>query len=464
MEWLAIVMFVALGMALLMGYPVALSLAGVALIFAGMAPLFDVDMSVLPMITNRLFGGVMTNETLISVPTFVFMGLTLQKAKIAEDLLSMMTLLFGGMRGGLAFSVTIVGALLAAATGIVGATVVTMTLLSLPVMLKNGYDPKLSTGVICASGTLGQIIPPSIVLIVLGDVVGNAYSESQMKMGNFAPDTVSVSDLFAGAVVPGLCIVGLYFLYIFIRTLITPNYLPLPDKSERSLLRGKHFYLRLLFVLLPPLALILCVLGSILMGLATPTEAASIGAFGALVIAFVRYLVDRKNGVPSSLRWLIDVPRETLQISTMVFLIMIGASLFSLVFRAYGGDLLIEHWLSNLPGGKIGAIFVVMFVIFVLGFVLDYFEIVFIVIPIVAPILFQMDVDPVWFAIMVAINLQTSFLTPPFGFALFFLRGVAPISVKTADIYKGVIPFIALQLLMLVILAFVPQMVRWVSF
>ncbi|SUO91363.1 TRAP transporter large permease [Suttonella indologenes] len=464
MEWLAIVMFVALGMALLMGYPVALSLAGVALIFAGMAPLFDVDMSVLPMITNRLFGGVMTNETLISVPTFVFMGLTLQKAKIAEDLLSMMTLLFGGMRGGLAFTVTIVGALLAAATGIVGATVVTMTLLSLPVMLKNGYDPKLSTGVICASGTLGQIIPPSIVLIVLGDVVGNAYSESQMKMGNFAPDTVSVSDLFAGAVVPGLCIVGLYLLYIFIRTLITPNDLPLPDKSERAQLRGKHFYLRLLFVLLPPLALILCVLGSILMGLATPTEAASIGAFGALVIAFVRYLVDRKNGVPSSLRWLIDVPRETLQISAMVFLIMIGASLFSLVFRAYGGDLLIEHWLSNLPGGKIGAIFVVMFVIFVLGFVLDYFEIVFIVIPIVAPILFQMDVDPVWFAIMVAINLQTSFLTPPFGFALFFLRGVAPISVKTADIYKGVIPFIALQLLMLVILAFVPQMVRWVSF
>lgn len=464
MEWLAIVMFVALGMALLMGYPVALSLAGVALIFAGMAPLFDVDMSVLPMITNRLFGGVMTNETLISVPTFVFMGLTLQKAKIAEDLLSMMTLLFGGMRGGLAFTVTIVGALLAAATGIVGATVVTMTLLSLPVMLKNGYDPKLSTGVICASGTLGQIIPPSIVLIVLGDVVGNAYSESQMKMGNFAPDTVSVSDLFAGAVVPGLCIVGLYLLYIFIRTLITPNDLPLPDKSERAQLRGKHFYLRLLFVLLPPLALILCVLGSILMGLATPTEAASIGAFGALVIAFVRYLVDRKNGVPSSLRWLIDVPRETLQISAMVFLIMIGASLFSLVFRAYGGDLLIEHWLSNLPGGKIAAIFVVMFVIFVLGFVLDYFEIVFIVIPIVAPILFQMDVDPVWFAIMVAINLQTSFLTPPFGFALFFLRGVAPISVKTADIYKGVIPFIALQLLMLVILAFVPQMVRWVSF
>lgn len=464
MEWLAIVMFVALGMALLMGYPVALSLAGVALIFAGMAPLFDVDMSVLPMITNRLFGGVMTNETLISVPTFVFMGLTLQKAKIAEDLLSMMTLLFGGMRGGLAFTVTIVGALLAAATGIVGATVVTMTLLSLPVMLKNGYDPKLSTGVICASGTLGQIIPPSIVLIVLGDVVGNAYSESQMKMGNFAPDTISVSDLFAGAVVPGLCIVGLYLLYIFIRTLITPNDLPLPDKSERAQLRGKHFYLRLLFVLLPPLALILCVLGSILMGLATPTEAASIGAFGALVIAFVRYLIDRKNGVPSSLRWLIDVPRETLQISAMVFLIMIGASLFSLVFRAYGGDLLIEHWLSNLPGGKIGAIFVVMFVIFMLGFVLDYFEIVFIVIPIVAPILFQMDVDPVWFAIMVAINLQTSFLTPPFGFALFFLRGVAPISVKTADIYKGVIPFIALQLLMLVILAFVPQMVRWVSF
>lgn len=464
MEWLSLLMFVALGLALLTGYPVALSLAGVGLIFAGIAPLFDVDMSVLPMITNRLFGGIMTNETLISVPAFIFMGLTLQKAKIAEDLLTMTALLFGGIRGGLAFTVILVGTLLAAATGIVASTVITMTLISLPVMLKNGYNPKLSVGVICASGTLGQIIPPSIVLIILGDMMGNLYSEAQMKMGNFAPDTVSVSDLFAGAVIPGLCIVGLYLLYVFIRALLTPQDLPLPDKTERVAMRGENFYLRLLFVLIPPLALILCVLGSILKGLATPTEAASIGAFGALILAFIRYLIDKKRGASASLHWLIEVPRETLQISAMMFLIMMGASLFSLVFRAYDGDILIAHWLNNLPGGVWGAIFVVMLVMFVLGFVLDYFEIVFIVIPIVAPVLFQMDVDPVWFAIMVAINLQTSFLTPPFGFALLFLRGVAPMSVKTYDIYKGVIPFIFLQLLMLVILAFVPQMVHWVSF
>lgn len=463
MEWLALVMFGVLCLVLMMGYPVALSLAGVGLIFATIGHFFlHLDVSTLQMMDNRLYG-IMTNESLIAVPTFIFMGLTLQKARIAEDLLETMTLLFGGIRGGLAFTVTIVGALLAAATGIVGATVVTMGVLSLPVMIKRGYSPSLSTGIICASGTLGQIIPPSIVLILLGDVIGNEYSKAQMDMGNFAPDPVSVSDLFAAAILPGLGIVVLYLLYLIARAIFTPSALPLPTKAERTEMRGEKFYWRLLFVLLPPLALIICVLGSILLGIATPTEAASIGAFGAMIIALAHYSIDKARGKPTSLHWLVEVPRETLQITAMVFLIMIGASLFSLVFRAYGGDLLIEQYMMHLPGGVFGAMFVVMLVIFLLGFMLDFMEIVFVIIPIVAPILFKMDVDPIWFAIMVAVNLQTSFLTPPFGFALFFLRGVAPASVPTSAIYKGVLPFIGLQILMLILLAFFPQMVHWVK-
>ncbi|SUO93488.1 Neu5Ac permease [Suttonella ornithocola] len=462
MEWMALLMFLALCVVLLMGYSVAMSLAGVALIFAGIGALVGANIGTLPMIISRLYG-IMTNESLIAVPTFVFMGLTMQKAKIAEDLLDTMTLLFGGIRGGLAFTVTIVGALLAAATGIVGATVVTMGLLSLPVMLKRGYSPSLACGVISASGTLGQIVPPSIVLILLGDVVGNAYSEAQMSMGNFAPDTVSVNDLFAAAIVPGLGIVGLYLLYLVIRAFVTPDAMPLPSKEERTAMRGERFYLRLLFVLVPPLLLILCVLGSILLGFATPTEAASIGAFGALVLSLIRYFIDKKKGIATSLRWLIDVPRETLQISAMVFFIMMGASLFSLVFRAFNGDIYIEHLMTQIPGGVFGIMLTVMIIMFLLGFMLDYFEIVFVIVPIIAPILFKMDVDPIWFSIMVAINLQTSFLTPPFGFALFFLRGVAPQSVPTSAIYKGAIPFIFLQMLMLILLAFFPQIVHWVS-
>lgn len=461
MEWLSLVMFGVLCIVLMLGYPVSMSLAGVALLFAGIGIGVEAfDASFLQAISSRIYG-IMTNETLIAVPTFVFMGITLQKAKIAEDLLDTMTLLFGGIRGGLAFSVAVVGMLLAASTGIVGATVVTMGLLSLPVMLKRGYDPALSCGIICASGTLGQIIPPSIVLILLGDVIGNAYGEAQREMGNFAPDTVSVSDLFIAAIIPGTLLVGLYILYLIVRAIITPQALPLLSKEERAMQRGEHFYLRLMFVLLPPLLLVACVLGSIIMGLATPTEAASIGAFGALVIALVRYGVDRSRGLAVNLRWLIEVPRETLIVTAMVFFILMGASLFSLVFRAYGGDHLIETALTNLPGGVIGAMIVVMLVMFLLGFVLDFLEIVFVVVPIVAPILFKMDVDPVWFAIMVAMNLQTSFLTPPFGFALFFLRGVAPASVPTSAIYRGVIPFILIQMSMLLILALVPSMVHW---
>lgn len=461
MEWLSLAMFGVLCVVLMLGYPVSLSLAGVALLFSGLGIVFDVfDPVMLQAISSRMYG-IMTNETLIAVPTFIFMGITLQKAKIAEDLLDTMTLLFGGIRGGLAFSVAVVGMLLAASTGIVGATVVTMGLLSLPIMLKRGYDPALSCGIICASGTLGQIIPPSIVLILLGDVIGNAYGEAQRDMGNFAPDTVSVSDLFIAAIIPGFLLVGLYILYLIVRAVITPDALPLLSKEERRMQRGERFYLRLLLVLMPPLLLVGCVLGSIMVGLATPTEAASIGAFGALVIALVRYGMDKKRGIATDLRWLVDVPRETLIITSMVFFILIGASLFSLVFRAFGGDRLIEEALMQLPGGVIGAMIVVMLVMFLLGFFLDFLEIVFVVVPIVAPILFKMDVDPIWFAIMVAMNLQTSFLTPPFGFALFFLRGVAPASVPTMAIYRGVIPFILIQISMLIILALVPGMVRW---
>lgn len=464
MEWMSLVMFGVLCVVLLLGYPVALSLAGVALAFAGLGALIGVDMGTLPAIVSRVYGKVMTNESLIAVPTFVFMGLTLQKAKIAEELLDTMSLLFGGMRGGLAYSIIIVGALLAAATGIVGATVVTMGVLSLPIMLKRGYSPSLSCGAICASGTLGQIIPPSIVLIILGDVIGNSYSQAQMEMGNFAPDTVSVSDLFNAAIVPGLGLVGLYLLYIFLRSIITPKALPVPSKEERHTMRGNHFYYRLLIALVPPLLLVLCVLGSILLGFATPTEAASIGALGAMILALIRYLSDKRKGIETSLRWIIEVPRETLQITAMVAMIMIGASLFSLVFLAYGGDHLIERLMGQLPGGVFGAMFCVMLAIFVLGFMLDFFEIVYVVVPIVAPILFKMGVDPTWLSVMLAINLQTSFLTPPFGFALFFLRGVAPKVISTLDIYKGVIPFIGIQVLMLIILSFFPQLVHLIHF
>lgn len=461
MEWLSLLMFAVLAFALMLGYPVALSLAGVALMFAGLGIGLDMfDPVMLQAISSRTYG-IMTNETLIAIPTFIFMGITLQKAKIAEDLLDTMSLLFGGIRGGLAFSVTVVGALLAASTGIVGATVVTMGLLSLPVMLKRGYDPALSTGIICASGTLGQIIPPSIVLILLGDVISSAYNEAQLAMGNFSPDTVSVSDLFVAALIPGLTLVGLYIIYLIARAILTPNALPLLSKDERRMMRGERFYLRLLFVLLPPLVLVGCVLGSIIMGAATPTEAASIGAFGALVLAFIRYGADKAQGKTTSLRWLIDVPRETLISTAMVFFILIGASLFTLVFRLLGGDHLIERVLMQLPGGVTGVIIAVMILMFLLGFFLDFLEIIAVVVVIIAPVLFKMGVDPIWLAIMIAMNLQTSFLTPPFGFALFFLRGVAPASVPTTAIYRGVIPFILIQMSMLLILALVPNMVHW---
>jgi tripartite ATP-independent transporter DctM subunit len=320
--------------------------------------------------------------------------------------------LFGGLRGGLGISVTVVGMLLAASTGIVGATVVTMGLLSLPTMLRRGYSPRIASGTICAAGTLGQIIPPSIVLVLLADVLSSAYSQAQLAQGNFSPDTVSVGDLFVGALLPGLLLVALYILYLGAVAFFRPKVMPAHESDERTTLTG------LVLALLPPLALILAVLGSIIAGLATPTEAAGVGAVGALVLAAIKRQLSYAR--------LREIMESTARVSSMVFLILIGASLFSLVFRGYGGDHLVQDWLTDLPGGRIGALLIVMLLMFLLGFVLDFIEITFVVVPIVGPILLAMGVDPVWLGVMIGVNLQTSFLTPPFGFALFYLRGVAP--------------------------------------
>ncbi len=451
MEWVAILMFAAVVVVLLAGFPVAFSLGGTALIFAAVGMVAGVfDAAFLGTMPNRVFG-IMSNETLIAVPLFVFMGVTLERARIAENLLDNMSSLFGGLRGGLGISVTLVGMLLAASTGIVGATVVTMGLLSLPTMLRRGYDPKVATGTICASGTLGQIIPPSIILVLLGDVLSSAYSQSQLDQGIFSPDTVSVGDLFAGALIPGLGLVLLYVLYLLGLAVVRPETMPAAHGADATTPRPRLS--EILAALSAPLLLILAVLGSIMAGLATPTEAAGVGAVGALVLALARGQF--------SLQRLIDVMRSTVRVSSMVFLILIGASIFSLVFRGYGGDHLVQSLLQSLPGGHIAAMFIVMLLMFLLGFVLDFIEITFVVVPIVGPILLSMGIDPVWLGIMIAINLQTSFLTPPFGFALFYLRGVAPASVATEDIYRGVMPFVAIQIIALVLLALWPALATW---
>ncbi len=447
---LAIWMFGCVFIVLLSGYPVALALGGTALGFAALGSWLELfDSAFLGALPNRIYG-IMRNETLIAVPLFVFMGVVLEKAKIAENLLETMSLLFGSLRGGLGISVTLVGMLMAASTGIVGATVVTMGLLSLPTMLRHKYDPAIAAGTICASGTLGQIIPPSIVLVLLGDVLSSAYQQAQLDMGIFAPDTVSVGDLFAGAVIPGLLLVGCYLIYLFMVGWLSPAKMPslphdsaTPKPSLKALLSG----------LLPPLALIISVLGSILGGIATPTEAAAVGAMGALFLAYFRKML--------SLNLLREVVQNTTQVTSMVFLILIGASLFSLVFRGFEGDELITELLSDLPGGTFGAMLIVMLTMFLLGFVLDFIEITFVIVPIVGPVLLAMGLDPVWLGIMIALNLQTSFLTPPFGFALFYLRGVAPPEVTTLQIYKGVTPFIFIQMAMLCLLALYPKLITW---
>jgi tripartite ATP-independent transporter DctM subunit len=447
MDYTPLLMFAATFAALLAGYPVALTLAGVALLFAlgGMA-IGAFNPSDLGFAAPRLFG-IVTNQTLIAVPLFVFMGVMLEKTKIAEALLSNLSNLLGQLRGGLAITVVIVGMLLAASTGIVGATVVTMGLMSLPIMLREGYSASFATGTISATGTLGQIIPPSIALVLLGDVLSNAYQQAQLNMGIFAPKSVSVGDLFAGAIIPGLCLVVLYLTYVIGKAFFQPAAVPV------ATVRREHSVAKSLGALLPPLFLIIAVLGSILGGYATPTEAAGVGAAGALLLAGIYSRIN--------LQVLRDVCESTLSTTAMVFFILVGASLFSLVFRGYGGDELVQTLFADMPGGKWAAVAIVMLVIFLLGFILDFIEITFVVVPIVGPVLLAMGIDPVWLGVMIAVNLQTSFLTPPFGFALFYLRGVTPPSVSTADMYRGVIPFIVLQLLLLGLLVIWPQLATW---
>lgn len=444
-------MFIVVCLVLMAGFPVAFSLAGTALLFA----LFGSLMNAFDLITfktaflhagtSRIFG-IMQNESLVAVPLFVFMGLVLERSRVAENLLETMAALFGPLRGGLGYSVIIVGTLMAASTGIVGATVVTMGLLSLPTMLRRGYDPAVATGTICASGTLGQIIPPSIVLILLGDVLTNAAN----KAGSVQ---TSVGELFAGALIPGIGLVVLYILYLVFMSIRHPATMPAIPEEERQL-RSRMDLLKQVFVaLLPPLLLIIAVLGSIIAGLAAPTEAASIGALGAILLA----VMQRQFNL-DVLRYAM---RRTVSITSMVFMIFIGATIFSLVFRGYSGEELVSGMLNNLPGSRFTAVLLVMVLMFLLGFILDFIEITFVVVPIVAPVLLAMGLHPTWLGIMIAINLQTSFLTPPFGFSLFYLRSVAPAEVKTEQMYKGVIPFIGIQILVMAALAVWPELATW---
>lgn len=449
MEFLPLYLFAAICCFLMFGFPVAFTLAGTALAFAGFAiTQGSLDPGFILALPERLFG-TMTNITLMAVPLFVLMGVLLEKSHIAEKLLSNMALLMRGVPGGLGISVVIVGMLLAASTGIVGATVVTMGLISLPSMLKNNYPTPLATGIICSTGTLGQIIPPSIALVLLADVLSTAYHQAQIRMGIFSPKTVSVGDLFVGALIPGLLLVALYCSYILLYHYFNKvKFNKITIEKDSSPQQNNWLLLK---DLLAPIGLILVVLGSILSGAATPTEAAGVGALGALLLAMATHSIN--------ITILNEVLLATLKVTSMVFMILIGAAVFSLVFRGLGGDELVQSIFQQLPGGKITAILVVMVIIFLLGFILDFIEITFVVVPIVGPILLMMGIDPVWLGIMIAVNLQTSFLTPPFGFALFYLRGVAPASVKTEDIYRGVIPFIGLQLLLLLLMVLFPSIV-----
>ncbi len=451
MAIIAFLLFLAVIFVLLFGYPVAFTLAGVSLLFAVAGIATGVfDPAILQAFPSRLFG-IMTNETLIAVPLFVFMGVMLERSKIADELLDTMASLFGSLHGGLGISVVLVGMLLAASTGIVGATVVTMGLLSLPTMLKKGYQAEISTGVICASGTLGQIIPPSIILVLLGDVLSSAYQQAQLSQGIFSPDTVSVGDLFVGAIIPGLLLVVLYLMYLVFIAWTKPEAMPVMNKHADIDISA--WVKRILRALVPPIVLIVAVLGSIIKGIATPTEAASVGAVGAVLLALLNRRLD--------LKCLREVMQRSVRVTCMVFMIFIGASIFSLVFRGYEGDAAVHALLTQLPGGAVAAISIVMLLMFLLGFILDFIEITFVVVPIVGPVLLSLGVDPIWLGVMIAINLQTSFLTPPFGFALFYLRGVAPQEIQTKQIYRGVAPFIAIQVFALLLIAYFPELATW---
>ena len=448
-EILAIVMFVTTLGLLLFGFPVAFTLAGTALLFGFLGDFLEIfNFRMLGFFPQRIFG-TMINEPLVAVPLFIFMGIMLEKTKIAAGLLHSIGELFGTTKGGLGIGVVIVGMLLAASTGIVGATVVTMGMLSLPSMMKAGYDQKIATGTICAAGTLGQIIPPSIVLVLLATILQGANEEAAMLVGNLAPDPVTAIDLFAGAILPGLMLVVLFIIFIFIYARINPLSCP-PVETTKS---RTEIYIEAAKSVVPPITLIVLVLGSILFGIATPTESASVGAVGAAIIALLKGELNFKNIKETAL--------GTVKLSSFVFVILIGASMFSLVFRGFGGDEMIEHFLGTLPGGLYAALILVMIVIFLLGFFLDYIEIIFVIVPLVGPILIANGADPLWLGILISLNLQTSFLTPPFGFSLFFLRGVAPSSIKTRNMYRGVIPFIGIQVLAILIVGFYPEIATW---
>lgn len=448
-ELFAILLVGAICIALFAGYPVAFTLGGLSLAFAAMGSMLGVfNFGFLAALPQRIFG-VMTNEVLLAIPLFIFMGVMLERSRIAEDLLETMGRLFGSLRGGLGLSVIIVGVLLAAAKGVVGATTATMGLIVLPAMLRFGYDPRLAAGIVAATATLAQIFPPATVLVLLGDQLGNAYQAAQLSKGIFAPASVTVSDLFAGALVPGFVLVALYMLYVIAVAIVSPASAPaIPPDPDAP--RGLALVRRLIAALIAPLLLILAVLGSILGGIATPTEAASVGAVGAVLLAALR-------GEGRLWPALTGTVIKTAQMTSMIFVILIGATMFGLVFRGFGGDDLVHRALSDLPGGTTGAILAVMAAMFLLGFVMDAFEIIFVIVPIVAPILLAMPgVDPVWLGIMMAMNLQTSYIHPPLGPTLFFLRGVAPPEITTRHIYVGIVPFVAIQLAALVVLWFVP--------
>ena len=438
MEIIPVLLIALICMALLVGYPVAFTLAGTSILFALLGIVFGFfDANLFKTLPMRIFG-IMNNQTLLAVPLFVFMGVVLERSGIASKMLRDMAIVFKNTNSGLSISIIIVGALLAASTGIVGATVVTMGLMSLPAMLKQGYDKDFASGLVASTGTLGQIIPPSIALVLLGDVMSNAYQRAQNNLGVFSQETVSVGDLFVGAVVPGLMIVIGYLIYTIL----------INRKKEFVVIEETKGEANILKTLLPPATLIFVVLGSIIGGIATPTEAAGVGALGALIIAAI-------NG-NANLELIKATSYKAATVTTMIFSILIGASIFSLIFRGVGGDLLVDQIFEMMPGGKYTALFFILFAIFLFGFILDFIEICYVIIPLVAPPLLMMGFDPVWLGILMAINLQTSFLTPPFGFSLFYLRGVADISIKTTEIYKGVIPFIGIQLLVLLTVVLFP--------
>ena len=423
---------------LLSGYPVGFVLAGTSLIFSFIAMMMGVfDISFLMAFPNRLFG-IMTNQNLLAVPLFILMGMILEKTNIAENLLKAMNQIYNNTSGGYAISVVLVGALMGASTGIVGASVVTLGLLSLPVMIKNNYPKHLTCGVVCASGTLGQIIPPSLVLILLADVLSSAYQQAQLNMGIFSPETVTIAELFAGAVIPGVLLPILYIIYIK----IFHKNLKVAPSTEGKLNLTKSF--------LPPILLIFSVLGSIILGIATPSEAASLGVFGALLISIIQKQLN--------FNILNNCSKETIRLTSMIFLILIGATLFSLVFRGLNGEEAIQSIFLDDSVDKFYTLLIVLLLMFLLGFILDFIEIIFIVIPIFGPILFTLGFDPVWIGILIGMILQTSFLTPPFGFSIFYLRGVAPDDIDTRDIYKGILPFVFIQLFVVVLILLIPNL------